>query len=350
MKPIINQKNWGVVDSKDVYLYTLTNSNGVEVQITNYGCTIVSWLAPDRNGKMENIVLGLGSLDDYLAGHPCLGNVMGRYANRIEGAKFTLDGIEHHLTVNCGKNHIHGGNKQFGVQVWDSATQTDDDSVSLILNYTSADGEEGFPGKMQVTVKYVLNNDNELQLHYTAVTDKPTVLNLTNHSYFNLSACKENVLNHQVRVYSDAYTPVNNPVGVENIPTGAIASVEGTAFDVREWVTISDRMPELPGGFDNNYCIGGTPENIVLAAELYEPKSGRLLQTYTTEPAVVFYTSRNLDGKNKSPEGVCYTPFMGACFETQHYPDSPNKPNFPSTALRPGETYTQLTIYKITVK
>jgi len=206
--------------------------------------------------------------------------------------------------------------------------------------------EEGYPGNMIVNVDYVLTNDNELQIHYTATTDKPTVVNLTNHSYFNLSGCKENVLAHQVIIYADAYTPVDDG----NIPTGEIAPVERTPFDLRQWTLISDRLTELPRGFDNNFCVKGTPGNVALVAELYEPVSGRLLQTYTTEPGVQFYTACNLDGKKKSPHGVAYSAFMGACFETQHYPDSPNKPHFPTTTLRSGETYTQLTIYKVGVK
>jgi aldose 1-epimerase len=345
-KPAIEETNWGNVDSKPVCLYTLTNSNGIKAEITNYGGIIVGFYAPDRNGKQENIVLGLGSLDDYLAGHPSLGCIIGRYANRIGGAKFTLNGNEYHLAVNSGNNHIHGGNKRFSHKVWDAATSSDVRSATLSLMCTADDMEEGYPGKMTVKVDYILNNDNELQIKYSAVTDKPTVVNLTNHCYFNLTGCKEDVLGHQVKVYADYYTPVDE----ENIPTGEIAPVEGTACDLREWVKISDRMDVLPRGYDNNFCIGGKPGHPVLAAELYEPVSGRLLQTYTTEPGVQFYTSVNLDGSKKSPHGVVYKAFMGACFEAQHYPDSPNKPNFPSTVLNPGDTYTQLTVYKVGIK
>ena len=345
-KPTITGENWGNIDSIPVYLYTLTNSNGVMAKITNYGGILVEYNAPDRDGKMENIVLGLGSLDDYLAGHPSLGCIIGRYANRIGEAKFTLDSTEYILAVNSGKNHIHGGIKRFSHKVWDAATSGDEQSVTLSLKCTATDMEEGYPGNMIVTADYVLNNDNELKISYTAITDKPTVINLTNHSYFNLTGCKEDVLNHQVVIYADTYTPFDNV----NIPTGEIAPVEGTPFDLRQWTVIADRLSDLPKGYDNNYCLKGTPDNLVLAAELYEPKSGRLLQTYTTEPGVQFYTACNLDGKKKSPQGVAYSPFMGACFEAQHYPDSPNKPNFPTTTLRPGETYTQVTIYKVGVK
>jgi len=345
-KPTITGEDWGTVDSKPVYLYTLTNSNGVTAKITNYGGIIVAYDAPDRNGKMENIVLGLGSLEDYLAGHPSLGCIVGRFANRIGNAKFTLDGMEYTLAANNGKNHIHGGIKRFSDKIWDATTSSDTQSATLSLVCTSADMEEGYPGNMTVKADYVLNNDNELQIRYTATTDKPTVVNLTNHSYFNLSGCKEDILAHQVRFAADAYTPVDE----ENIPTGEIRPVENTPFDLRQWTVIGERLTDLPKGYDHNFCVKGTPENAVLAAELYDPKSGRLLQTFTTEPGVQFYTACNLNGKKKSPQGIAYTPFMGACFEAQHYPDSPNKPDFPTTTLRPCETYTQVTIYKVEVK
>jgi len=345
-KPAITIEDWGAVETKPVYLFTLTNSNGVTAKITNYGGIVVEFHAPDRNGQMENIVLGLGSLEEYLAGHPSLGCIIGRYANRIGGAKFTLDGVEYTLAANNGRNHIHGGVRGFSSKVWDATTSSDKKSATLSLAYTSVDMEEGYPGNLTVTVDYVLNNDNELQIHYTATTDKPTVVNLTNHSYFNLTGCKENVLAHQVIFYADTYTPMDNG----NIPTGEILSVDDTPFDLRQWTVIGDRLSELPRGYDHNFCVKGTTGNAVLAAELYEPKSGRLLQTYTTEPGVQFYTAAHLNGRIRNPQGIAFTSFMGACFEAQHYPDSPNKPHFPSTTLRPGQTYTQLTIYKVGVK
>ncbi|MDR0750283.1 MAG: galactose mutarotase [Tannerellaceae bacterium] len=345
--PVISAANWGSVDSKPVYLFTLINSNGVTAKITNYGGIVVEFNAPDRNGYMENIVLGLGTLDDYLAGHPAFGCIVGRYINRIGGAKFTLDNTEYVLATNSlGKHSIHGGRRNFSSKVWDATTSSNEQSATLSLSYISADMEEGYPGNLTVKVDYVLNNDNELQIHYAAATDKPTVLNLSNHSYFNLTNCKENVLGHQVIIYADAYTPVDD----ELIPTGEIVRVEGTPYDLRQWTVISDRLTDLPKGYDNNFCIKGIPGHPVLAAEMYEPKSGRLLQTYTTEPGIGFYTAYGLNCRNKSPQVVAYTSSMGACFEAQHYPDSPNKPNFPSTTLRPGETYMQLTIYKVGVR
>ena len=345
-KPAITVEDWGTAGSDPVYLYTLTNSSGVTAKITNYGGIVVEFNAPDRDGNFDNIVLGLGSLNEYLAGHPSLGCIVGRYANRIGGAKFTLDGVEYTLAANNGVNHLHGGIRNFSHKVWDAVTSSDEHSATLSLVYTSPDMEEGYPGNLTVTVDYVLNNDNELQIHYTAFTDKPTVINLTNHSYFNLTGCKEDIREHQVKIFADSYTPM----GEGNIPTGEIGSVAGTPFDLREWKTIKDRLTDLPLGYDDNFCVKGTPGNPVLATELYEPKSGRLLQTYTTEPGVQFYTAVNLNGRNRSPQGVAYTPFMGLCFEAQHYPDSPNKPNFQTTTLRPGEKYTQLTIYKVGVK
>ena len=341
-EPAIAREDWGSVDSKPVYLYTLTNANGVTAKITNYGCTIVEYNVPDKNGQMENIVLGLNNIEEYQGRHPCFGCIVGRCINRISDAKFTLDNIEYVLAANSGKNHIHGGIENFSRKVWDTATSGDEQSATLSLTYISADMEEGYPGNLSVKVDYTLNNNNELQIHYTATTDKPTVVNLSNHSYFNLSGCKDDIRGHRVRIYADRYTPTGEGL----IPTGEIISVEGTPYDLRQWTTINDRLPDIPGGgFDNNYCLKGTPDMMVLAAELYHPESGRLLQTYTTEPAVQFYMATRL--RYTSPQGYAFT---GACFETQHYPDSPNNPNFPTTVLRPGETYTQKTIYKVGVR
>jgi len=328
IKPTITGEDWGSIESKPVYLYTLTNSHGVTAKITNYGGILVAYYAPDREGNIENIVLGPATLEEVNR-YPALGSIIGRYANRIGNARFTLDGIEYTLAANNGKHHIHGGIRRFSHKVWDATTSSDNHSATLSLVCYAADMEEGYPGNMSILVDYILNNDNELQIHYTATTDKPTVINLTNHAYFNLTGSKEDVRGHHVRIYADAYTPVDD----DKIPTGEIAPVEGTPFDLRRWTVIRDRLTELPSGYDHNFCVKGTPGNAVLAAELFEPVSGRLLQTYTTEPGVQFYTAG--------------ASFRGACFEAQHYPDSPNKPNFPTTVLRPGETYSQVTIYKV---
>ena len=344
--PTVAVENWGSINSEPVYLYTLTNSNGVAVKITNYGCTVVEYHVPDKNGQLENIVLGMGSLDDYLGRHPCFGCIVGRCANRISGAKFTLDGVEYTLAANSGRNHIHGGIENFSRKVWDATTSYDKQSATLSLRYVSNDMEEGYPGNLIVKMDYVLNNDNELQLFYTATTDKPTVLNLTNHSYFNLSGGKEDIRSHQVRIYADKYTPTGEGL----IPTGEIAPVDETPYDLRQWTILDERLSLLANGFDNNYCVNGSPDRTVLAAEMYDPKSGRLMQVYTTEPGMQFYTAVRLSERNKSQLGIASTSYMGACFETQHYPDSPNNPNFPSTILRPGEIYMQVTTYKVSIK
>ena len=345
--PTITREDWGSVNSQPVYLYTLTNSNGVSAKITNFGCIIVEFNAPDRDGQMENIMIGLESLDDYLAGHPYFGSIVGRYADLIANAKFTLDGTEYELAANSGgKHHIHGGRENFNKKVWEPTTSSNKHSATLSLTYLSVDMEEGYPGNLNVKVDYVLNNNNELQIHYTATTDKPTIVNLTNHSYFNLTNFSENILNHQVKIYADTYVVL----GEDNIPTGEIAPVDGTPFDLRQWTVLGDRIPEQLRIYDHAFSVGGTPDNIVLAAELYEPQSGRLLQTYTTEPGVQFYIGGSLNNRNHRNIGGAQGRLMGACFEAQHYLDSPNHPNFPSTVLRPGETYTQTTIWKVGVK
>ena len=341
-RPSITSEKWGTVDSKPVYLYTLTNANGVTAKITNYGGIIVAFNTPDRNGQMGNIVLGLSTLNDYLAGHPYFGSIVGRYADLIEHAKFTLDGKEYKLSGDG-----HGGRKGFDKRVWDATTSSDKLSATLSLTYLSPDMEEGYPGNLSVKVDYVLNNDNELQIHYTATTDKPTVLNLTNHSYFNLTDCKEDVLAHQIIIYADMYTPYIDDI---NIPTGEFAPVEGTLYDLRQWTVIGARFPELYRGYDHCFSIKGSPGNPVLAAELYEPKSGRLLQTYSTQPGLQLYTAHYLDGKKTGPQGVAYTQYMGACLETQHFANSPNTPTFPTTVLRPGETFSHVTIFKVGTK
>lgn len=348
VKTTVSQQDWGTVDNKPVYLYTLTNKNGVTVKITNYGGIITELYAPDRDGNMENIVLGLNSLGAYLKGHPAFGCIVGRYINRIGEAKFTLDGVEYQLAKNSNRKHnIHGGRKNFYHQVWEGTTSNDVESATLSLDYLSVDGEEGFPGNLQVRVDYILTNDNELQIEYTATTDKPTVVNLSNHSYFNLSGGKESVLNHEIRMDADEYIPTD----ADLIPTGEIASVEGTPLDVRNWTRIGDRMEQLSNGFDHSFCVKGeSGREPVLIAELRDPKSGRVLKTFTTQPGVCFYTAKGLNTKRNTVHGIPYGSSWGACLETQHHPDSPNHDNFPSTVLRPGETYHEVTIYKLEIK
>lgn len=348
VKTTVSQQDWGTVDDKPVYLYTLTNKNGVMVKITNYGGIITELYAPDRDGNMENIVLGLNSLEAYLKGHPAFGCIVGRYINRIGGAKFTLDGVEYQLAKNSNRKHnIHGGRKNFHHQVWEGITSNDEESATLSLDYLSVDGEEGFPGNLQVKVDYILTNNNELRIEYTATTDKPTVVNLSNHSYFNLSGGKENVLNHEIRMDADEYIPTD----ADLIPTGEIASVEGTPLDVRNWTRIGERMEQLPNGFDHSFCVKGeSGREPVLIAELRDPKSGRVLKTFTTQLGVCFYTAKGLNTKRNTVHGIPYGSSWGACLETQHHPDSPNHDNFPSTVLRPGETYHEVTVYKLDIE
>ncbi len=343
-KPDVTQIEWGTVNSEPVYLYTLTNSNGITAKITNYGGFVVELLTPDRNGEKENIVIGLPSLEQYL-GNSYLGCIVGRYANRIANARFTLDGVEYQMVPNNGKNLLHGGAKGFNTKVWTPKTSVNDKAAILELSYVSPDMEEGFPGNLTTIVRYELTNDNELQIHYKATTDKPTVLNLTNHSYFNLTGRKDGLGNHRIKVYADAYLPVDEGL----IPIGEVRPVDGTPFDLREWKIFADQFKLLPKGYDHNFCVKGiTGKAPVLVAELYEPQSGRLLQTYTTEPGMQIYTGTNPFENVKFPEGV--PPFTTVCFETQHYPDSPNQSAFPSTVLRPGEVYEQTTIYKFAIK
>lgn len=343
--PTVSQEYWGTVEGKAVYLYTLTNSHGLVAKITNYGGIVNRLYAPDRNGKLDDIVLGLDSLSDYLKGHPAFGCIVGRYINRIGGAKFTLDGVEYNLAKNSnGRNNIHGGVKNFYTRVWDGKTSADKKSARLTLTYFSKDMEEGFPGNLSVKVVYSLTDNDELKIEYTATTDKPTVVNLSNHSYFNLTGAKENVLNHEVRIFADKYIPTDR----DGIPTGEILSVDGTPLDLRHWTRIGDRMPQLPGGFDNSFCVKGRNNaKPKLVAEMREQESGRTLKTYTTQPGLCFYTAKGLNMRRNTAHGTAYGSSWGACFETQHHPDSPNHPNFPSTVLRPGETYHEVTIYKM---
>lgn len=342
--PSADREDWGSVEGVPVYLYTLTNANGLTVKITNYGGIITELYTPDREGRMENIVLGLDSLSAYVQGHPAFGSLVGRYINRIGDAKFTIDGVEYRLAKNSnGRHNIHGGPKNFYVKVWEGTTSVTEESAILSLTYLSEDMEEGFPGNLQVKVNYILTNNDELRMEYTATTDKPTVVNLSNHSYFNLTGAKENVLNHEVRIYADEYISTDR----DQIPTGEILPVDGTLLDLRQWTRIGERMDSLPGGFDHSLCVKGkNGEEPVLVAEVREPKSGRMLKTYTTQPGLCFYTGRWLGTKRNTTHGLTYEPFWGLCLETQHHPDSPNHPNFPSTVLRPGETYREVTVYQ----
>ncbi len=330
-----------------VELYTLTNSKGVAVAITNYGGIIVSLKVPDRTGKIADVVLGYDALDAYVKQNPYFGAIVGRYGNRIGKAKFTLNGVEYKLAPNNGENSLHGGNKGFDKVLW--TAKPIDDGKGLELTYLSKDGEEGFPGNLAVTVIYSLNDENELKIDYRATTDKDTVVNLTNHSYFNLAGQGEgDVLGHQVTINADRFTPVDSGL----IPTGELKPVENTPFDFRTPHAIGARINQndeqlaLGKGYDHNFVINRSSEGLVLAARVTEPVSGRVMEVLTTEPGVQFYTGNFLDGTIRGKGGKVYQQRYGFCLETQHFPDSPNKPSFPSVVLRPGQTYHSTTIYR----
>jgi aldose 1-epimerase len=343
----LSEINWGTDGGKTVKLFTLTNKNGMEVKITNFGAVINSIVVPDRNGKMENVVLGFDSLKSYQGTHPYFGSLVGRYGNRIALGKFSLDGNNYTLAVNNGVNHLHGGIKGFNKQVFSiDTTYSAGDSIVVSLSYLSPDMEEGYPGNLEVKVNYILTNNNEIKIEYEAETDKPTVLNVTNHSYFNLTGCRENILNHELVLMADSITPTDTTL----IPTGILAPVAGTPFDFTVVHKIGERIDQVPGGYDINYKLRNKTGQLVQAAEVYEPASGRVLQAFTTEPGVQFYTGNFLDGSLAGFNGTKYQQHYGLCLEAQHFPDSPNKPQFPTVVLNPGEKYTQLTVYKFSVK
>jgi len=338
----IKKEHYGTVDGRDVSLYTLANGT-VTVKITNYGGIVTELWTPDKEGMVKDIVLGFDSLGGYLTRHPYFGCVVGRYANRIAKGKFTLDGVEYTLAVNNGPNHLHGGIKGFDRAVWEDEPVSGKDSVSLKLSYLSKDGEEGYPGNLRVTVEYTLKKTNELSVSYEAKTDKPTVVNLTQHSYFNLAgAGSGNILGHLMMINADRYTPVDSTL----IPIGELRSVRGTPMDFRSPMTIGSRIKDVPGGYDHNYVLGRVGKDLALAARVVEPGSGRAVEVWTTEPGVQFYTGNFLDGSVVGKRGMPYQKHFGFCLETQHFPDSPNHPDFPTVVLRPGEEYSQHTVYK----
>jgi aldose 1-epimerase len=310
----------------------------------------VSLRVPDRAGQFADVVLGFDDLAGYVEKHPYFGSIVGRYGNRIARGKFTLDGVEYTLAVNNGPNALHGGLKGFDKQVWSAETIEEEHAVGLRLSYVSADGEEGYPGALSVTVTYLLTNANELKIHYDAATDAPTVINLTNHSYFNLEgAGRGTILGHEVHINADHFTPVDDTL----IPTGELRPVEDTPFDFREPkpigrdIAAEDQQIVFGGGYDHNFVLSKqTPASLSLAARIHAPGSGRIMEVYTTEPGMQFYTGNFLDGSNVGKGGIVYEYRYGFCMETQHFPDSPNQPDFPSTVLRPGERYHSTTVYQ----
>ncbi len=350
----ITKKEYGTTpDGKSVEQYILKNKKRMEVAIITYGGIITSWTAPDKNGKYQDIVLGYNSLDEYIKSTPYFGAIIGRYGNRIANAKFSLDGIEYQLETNDGENHLHGGVKGFDKVVWNATEIKGDDFTSLKLTYLSKDMEEGFPGNLTSTVTYTLTDDNSLEVLYEAITDKKTIVNLTQHSYFNLSAdFNSPILDHEIMIDAATFIPVNETL----IPTGEFVNVKNTPFDFRNAKTIgqdinveNDQLKK-GGGYDHCWILNNQNNGMRLTSTAYHPKSGRFLEVFSDEPGIQLYTGNFLDGTLPNKNGGTYGYRSGFCLETQHYPDSPNQKSFPSTILNVGEKYTSKTTFKFSTK
>jgi aldose 1-epimerase len=347
----IAEKPFGNYEGKPVTEYTITNGNSMQLSVINYGGTVTKLITPDKSGKMGDVVLGFESLDGYLQkADPYFGSLIGRYGNRIANGIFSLDGKQYILAGNDHGNSLHGGNKGFDKVYWNIEKQGDS---SLKLTYLGKDGEEGYPGNLNVQVIYTLTSDNALNIDYTATTDKATPVNLTNHCYFNLSAGSDStILNHQLQINADRYTPVNDHL----IPTGQIADVKGTPMDFTNEKLIGKEIGQVKGGYDHsgydhNWVLNKKGNELENVATLYHEPSGRVMQVWTTEPGLQFYSGNFLDGTLLfTKNGQKYVQHGALCLEAQHYPDSPNEPSFPNTILKPGETYRQTTVYKFSVK
>ena len=337
-------------DGTEIVLFTSTNKNGLVMKVMTYGATVVSMETPDKSGKLANIQLGFPTLEGYLQRHPYFGSTVGRYGNRIAKGKFKIDGKEYTLATNNGPNHLHGGLKGFDAVVWNAEEVKTADSVGVKFTYKSKDGEEGYPGNLNVTVVYSLTNNNEMKIDYTATTDKATVVNLTNHCYWNLGgAGSGDILKTQLTLTADKYLPID----AGSIPTGELAPVKGTAMDFTSPHVIGERIAELKKephqtkGYDHCYVLRGQDGKLTLAARAKDPASGRVMEISTTEPAIQLYCGNFLDG---SPGGNGYKQHDAFCLETQHFPDSPNQSKFPSTLLKAGETYRNTTVHKFSVE
>jgi aldose 1-epimerase len=343
-----SKKYFGTIGSDSVYAYTIKNNKGLKAVITNYGATLLELWTPDRSGKMGDIVLGYDSLSGYMQkGNPYFGAIVGRYANRIGHAAFNIDGITYKITANENGNTLHGGLKGFDKVIW--TVDQVNDSI-LVLSYTSHDGEEGFPGNLSVKVEYGISSKygNALFINYTAMTDKKTPVNLTNHAYFNLSAGKDStILDEELAIHSDKYTAVNNSL----IPTGEIADVQNGPMDFRKHKKIGKDLARMNGGYDHNFIVERKSDSGMIGiASLFDPGSGRFMNVLTTQPGVQFYTGNFLDGTLTGRNGKKVVKYGGLCLETQHYPDSPNQPAFPNTILEPGQTYNETTVYQFSTK
>jgi len=348
----VQQQDFGTRDGRPITLYTLTNAHGVEVRAMNYGGIILSLRVPDRKGQLADIVLGHEKAEEYMPNPPYLGAIVGRYANRIANGTFTLDGKTYTLPKNDGPNTLHGGiTRTFDKVLWDGEPLKGKNGVAF--TYLSKDGEEGFPGNLKVTVTYTLTDSNELVIDYQATTDKATPINVSQHSYFNLKgAGNGDILDHEIMISADKFTPVDKNL----IPTGELRAVKGTPFDFTTSTKIGARIEDpyeqmvLGHGYDHNFVLNRKGAGLSLAARVYEPTTGRVLEVSTTQPAVQFYTGNFLDGSVTGKEGHVYKRRYGLCLETQHYPDSPNHPDFPSTILKPGEKFHQTTVFKFSAK
>ena len=354
--PMAESRPFGTTpDGASVELITLRSPSGIELDVATYGGTVTRLLAPDRSGERADIVLGHEWLQSYLAGTPYFGAIIGRYGNRIAGGRFTLDGNEYVLAVNNGPNHLHGGLVGFDKVVWDAEPYVKAREAGVILTHVSPDGDEGYPGELSVQVVYALSADGELRIDYEATTDAPTILNLTHHGYWNLAGHGAgDILDHELALHAGRFTPVDETL----IPTGELRSVQGTPFDFREPTRIGARIESddeqivFGGGYDHNFVLDGWVGDGLLrpAAVLADPASGRVMEVLTTEPGLQFYSGNFLDGSDLGKEGVAYAHRTGLCLETQHFPDSPNQPDFPSTVLRPGETYRSTTVYRFSAE
>jgi aldose 1-epimerase len=344
----IEKKLWGKSDGKDVWLYKLTNAGGMSVEITNYGGIVVSIYTPNREHKIENIVLGFGNLHQYRKQNsPYMGAIIGRFANRIAGSTFVIDKIKYLLFPNDKPNHSHGGKKGFNQVVWNACEIKESGYSGVELEYLSKDMEEGYPGNLNVKVTYILTDDSKLKIYYEAKTDKPTIVNLTHHSYFNLSGNRNDILDHDLTIFADAYTPTDQSW----IPTGVIAPVSRTPFDFTSAHKVGERISRLTNGYNINYVLRRQNENaLAKAAEVFDSNSGRMMTVFTTEPGLQLYTADYLNGSIIGRGNIVLSKNMGLCLEAQHFPDSPNKPDFPSTILRAGETYKQFTVYEFSTK
>ncbi len=352
----IEKTSFGTLpDGQQVDVFTLRNKNDMEVRITNYGGIITHLFVPDQAGKLADVVLGFDSLAPYLKEHPYFGAIIGRYGNRIAKGKFTLEGKSYSLATNNGDNHLHGGLKGFDKYLWFAETKEKEKEITLSLYRASPDGEEGYPGNLHIQVEYTLNNDNELRIYYAATAEAPTHVNLTNHSYFNLTGNPSNpILAHEIQINAESYLPVDNSL----IPTGDFRNLMGSAFDFNQAKEIGqdiksdDEQLHLAGGYDHCFVLDRDRERLSpqLAATAHDPNSGRVMEVWTTEPGMQLYTGNFLDGTLTGKEGKVYGRHAGFCLETQHFPDSPNQPNFPSTVIKPGRTFRSTTIYKFLVK